>query len=344
MFLFLIKISVFMPHICRETKKHFTMTDFDRQNFNQLTLCHLIITSHKEVLFRSSDDVGVFLNSIALAAYSTETRVLVDAEMSTHSHIGIFSPKPTEFCRSLRIRYSRYFNRKYRREGRFGDIGCYVTCLSGVAHICTAVSYILRNGLHHGVSSTPFGYPYCSANSLFVKDFGRSVSGKCITSRAEIESFLPRFSKFPDGYVMDSKGVFLRESFEEVQLVESLYVTPRSFLYNMNRLSGEEWCRDQERDGNGKPPVTLQNMEVGWSPDELSRMLKAERGHSFISKPIDDFSLCELVDNELVRYYGKFSVYELSRSQRKKIADTLCNEMKVPVAQASRVLALEYDC
>lgn len=311
-------------------------------NFNQLTICHLIITSHKEVLFREAKDVGTFLNCIALAAYSTETRILADAEMSTHCHLGIISPRPNEFCRSVRIRYSRYFNKKYKRDGRFGETGCYVTFLDGAAHICTAISYILRNGLHHGISPTPFGYPYCSVNYLFTKDLGRDSFKQSITDRNEIASCLPKCSEFPDGYAMDSSGVFLRESFEEIKLVESLYVSARSFLYNMNRLSGEEWCRDQERDGNSKRPVTLQNMEIGWTESEMSRMLKAERGHSFINKSMDDFSLCKLVDNDLVTHFRKSSVYELSKRQRQKIADTLCRDLKVPAAQASRVLAMEY--
>lgn len=311
-------------------------------NFNQLTLCHLIITSHEEVLFRNATDVGVFLNCLALAAYSTESRILVDAEMSTHSHIGLLSPRPTEFCRSARIRYSRYFNAKYKRNGRFGDIGCYVAHLKGAAHICTAISYILRNGLHHGASSTPFGYPYSSVNCLFARELGRGQASGLITSRKEISSLLPRYDIFPDNYVMNSDGVFLRESFEEIQLVESLYVTPRSFLYNMNRLSGEEWKRDQERDGAEGEPVTLMNMETGYTETEMSRMLKAERGHSFMNMGTDDFTLCGIVDNELLRRFRKSSVYELSPRQKQMVAETLQYDLKASQKQISRILALEY--
>lgn len=313
------------------------------QNFSQLKLCHLVITSHKEVLFRSAEDVGAFLNCLALAAYSTRTRIIVDAEMSTHSHIGILSSQPTEFDRSVRIRYSKYFNRKYNRGGRFGDIGCFTAYLSGAAHICTAISYILRNPVHHGISATPFGYPHSSANCIFAKDLGRMPQKGMIGSRREISSFLPRYSEFPDGYVMSPEGVFARESFEEIQLVESLYVTPRSFLYNMNRLSGEEWRRDQERDGTGIEPVTLQSMEVRYSESEVSRMLKAERGHSFMNMGADDFTLCGVVDNDIIRRFGKDSVYELSLLQKRKATEILCHELKASATQASRILAMDYN-
>ena len=313
------------------------------QNFGQLKLCHLVITSHKEVLFRSAADVGAFLNCLALAAYSTGTRILVDAEMSTHSHIGLLSSRPTEFDRSVRIRYSKYFNRRYKRSGRFGDIGCFTAYLNGAAHICTAISYILRNPVHHGISATPFGYPHSSANCIFAKDLGRMPQNGAITSRREISSFLPSYNEFPDGYAMSPEGVFVRESFEEIQLVESLYVTPRSFLYNMNRFSGEEWRKDQERDGTGIEPVTLQNMEVGYSESEMSRMLKAEKGHSFMNMGADDFTLCSVVDNDIIRRFGKVSVYDLSLSQRRKAAETLCHELKASPTQASRILALEYN-
>lgn len=311
-------------------------------NFNQLKLCHLVITSHKEMLFRNADDVGVFLNCLALAAYSTDTRVLVDAEMSTHSHTGILSSKPIEFDRSTRIRYSRYFNKKYNRNGRFGDIGCYTSFMNGAAHICTAISYILRNSVHHGVSSTPFGYPFSTANSIFAKELGRSAPERMITSRSEISSFLPRYSEFPDGYAMTPGGVFARESFEEIQLVESFYVSPRSFLFNMNRLSGEEWSKDQEKDGTGSEPVTLKSMETGCPESELSRMLQAERGHAFMNMGVDDFTLCGIVDNDIIKRFHKTSVYELSIEQKQKIANILCHDLKASPVQASRILAMEY--
>lgn len=290
-------------------------------NFNQLKLCHLVITSHKEMLFRNADDVGVFLNCLALAAYSTDTRVLVDAEMSTHSHTGILSSKPIEYDRSTRIRYSRYFNKKYNRNGRFGDIGCYISFMNGAAHICTAISYILRNGVHHGVSSTPFGYPFSTAKSIFAKELGRSAPERLITSRNEIPSFLPRYSKFPDGYAMTPGGVFARESFEEIQLVESFYVSPRSFLFYMNRLSGEEWSKDQEKDGTGSEPVTLKSMETGCPESELSRMLQAERGHAFMNMGVDDFTLCGIVDNDIIKSSTKhpFTNFPLNKNKKLRI-------------------------
>ena len=312
-------------------------------NINKLSFCHLIFTSHKEVLFRNSYDVGIFLNCIALAAYATQTRILADAEMSTHCHIGILSPKPTDFCRSTRIRYSKYFNHKYNRKNRFGDVGCYMSLMNGPAHICTAISYILRNGLHHGISSTAFGYPYCSVNTLFSNDLRRTNQFNIISARNEISSFLPRNSRFPDYYIMSDNGVFLRESFEEVQLVESFYVSPRAFLYNMNRLSSEEWIREQEKDGNECTPVTLQSMELVRSESEISAMLRAERGHAFINKTDNDFNLCETVDNNLLRKFHKSSVYDLSIEQKRRIANILQYDLKATQSQISRILALEYN-
>ena len=77
---------------------------------------HICFTSHNEVMFRDPEDHGMFLNLMALRAFSMDTEVLVDAQMSTHVHLGIFSGNPQLFAASLRMSYSKYFNRKYDRK------------------------------------------------------------------------------------------------------------------------------------------------------------------------------------------------------------------------------------
>jgi hypothetical protein len=44
---------------------------------------------------------------------------------------------------------------------------------------------------------------------------------------------------------MNEDGMFLRESFMEIPQLELLFVTPRGFLYQMNRISDEIWQKEQ---------------------------------------------------------------------------------------------------
>ena len=102
-----------------------------------------------------------------------KTFLLADAEMSTHTHIGVRTENPYEMIERAWLLYTRYFNNKYRRQGRLGEKTPFVLELEGLHHILAAICYILRNPLHHGLSLTPFGYAHSSANTYFSKELGK---------------------------------------------------------------------------------------------------------------------------------------------------------------------------
>jgi uncharacterized protein YbbC (DUF1343 family) len=149
--------------------------------------------------------------------------------------------------------YTKYFNGKYGRKGRMGEKGTYVLRVNGFNHQLVLNNYIFRNGLHHCAAATAFGYPYSSIQEMFAADLGQVLPPAVYTKRSDIASFLPRFADFPDSYVMDGSGVFLRRSFMEIRQVEMFYSSARNFLYQMNRLTDETWEEEQKKDGTGKP-------------------------------------------------------------------------------------------
>ncbi|MCR5017461.1 MAG: hypothetical protein K6A64_01530, partial [Bacteroidales bacterium] len=230
------------------------------------------------MMFRSPRDVGLFINLLALHSYRDNVDILMDAEMSTHTHLGLFAENPDEFMWKLRISYDRMFNTLYGRTGRLGEKGAFIKAIDGKIHICTGLSYIARNGLHHGLSCTAFGYPYCSAKSLFVKETGFYKWGKLIVSRDEIASLIPRRYDFPDSFAMNENGVFERTTFMATQIAEAYYGSARNYLFQMNRLSGEEWLSEQQQDGNGISPIRLVDMEPSYPTDLL---LKNETGRNY---------------------------------------------------------------
>ena len=266
--------------------------------------------------------------------------------MSTHVHLAVLSSALPKFVNILRIRYAKYFNNRYFRSGQLGESGFFFQPLAGKYHICTAISYILRNGLHHGVSATPFSYPFSSINYLFVRDLqNQHQSFEVLRNRKEIASRLPRRSKFqfPDEYVMDSHGYFLRDSFEEIQMVESYYVTPRAFLYNMNRLSGEEWASEQGKDGINSEAVTLDSIEVAYPVSDRLQMFKAETGHCFNACSKDDFELCQIVDNQYLSLYKKNSVYQLDSTQKRFVYNEMHRLFGTGKSQSGRILAISPE-
>ena len=300
---------------------------------------HICFTSHGEVMFRDEEDHGMFINLLALRAYSCDAQVMSDAEMSNHVHLNVFVNRPLRFGSLLRMSYTKYFNRKYGRSGRMGEPGIFVLRVEGLNHHIVLNNYIIRNALHHGAAASAFGYPYCTARDIFSRDLGYLQEESIITNRETIRTYLPRYSEFPDSYEMNADGVFLRRSFMEIRQVEHFYASPRNFLYQMNRLTDETWDRDQEKDGSGKP-IHLSDVEPGYSEKDIALLLKNENARNYRQNQLQDLDVCRRIDKVLLPGYGVHSIYQLTDSQRQRIARTLLYEFHLPEAQIRRCLAI----
>lgn len=293
-----------------------------------------------ELICRSEEDYARLFNCIALAAYETDSVLLADAEMSSHVHLGVRTENPCEMMSRAWMMYTRYFNKKYKRQSRLGEEAPYVLELDGLHHMLAAICYILRNPLHHGLSSTPFGYLFSSANVYFRKELGKWQDEEQLPVKSYYR-YLPRLASYPDGYKMSKSGVYMREAVIDVAEVENMFVTPRSFMYYMNRLSGEEWKSEQEKDRNMHPPVTLDVIERGIGLQSLSKMLANENGRSNYKSPFD-IELCSIVDMYIVPSFSRASVYEMTASEISDALRYLRQTYQVSESQARRCLAADY--
>ena len=298
---------------------------------------HICLSGGDEVLFRTEEDYYRAFNCLALAGYESDSSLMAEAIMSTHLHLCARTESPEELARIFRYPYARYFNSKYKRRGRLGERVPFVIQLDGLYHHLSALSYTLRNPVHHGVALTPFAYPHSSACALFRYAFGRNHSEDCLQKQFHAR-YLPSRAEYPDSYKMNSSGVFVRESVIDTSDVEHMFSSPRSFLYYMNRLSGEEWMREQEKDGNNRFPITLEHIESGINMNTLHQMLSNENGR-FDGRAMTDIQLCELIDMQLLPMYGVASVYELSRNGKERLGNYLCSTYKLSKSQVSRCLA-----
>lgn len=157
--------------ICKYNhEQHFSSTDMK-------TVKHICFTSHGEVMFRNSQDVGVLINLLALNSWKYDIAILADCEMSTHVHLVVMadSANVSGFVKNLRCQYTGYFSSRYgrARHNRLGEKNFFCLDVFGISHIQSALSYVLRNPVHHGVTSTPFAYPFSSVNDLFPMEMGR---------------------------------------------------------------------------------------------------------------------------------------------------------------------------
>lgn len=291
------------------------------------SFCQICWSSHEEVMFRKVQDINYYFNCFALACLETESRPVCDSEMTTHCHEGVFSDYPAALFSFQRYPYTRYFNSEYGRKGQIGERKPYITEIQGFHHTAAFISYVFRQGLHHGLSQTPFGYPHNSVNAIFRKALGKEPA-KDLIDRRKMSRFLPRSARnIPDNYRMNSSGLLLREDVIDTAYVEEFYITPRNFLYQMNRISNDSWKEDQAADNNSIAPVTLELVEPKCYLPHISRMLNNENARHY-REHIDDLDLCSLIDNEYILRLDKKSIYELTRTERNDMANLLNDDFK----------------
>lgn len=257
--------------------------------------------------------------------------------MSTHLHVCVRTDDIYILINRFWRSYTRYFNAKYCRKGNLGGQP-FILEIDGFHHWLTAICYVLRNPVHHGVAPTPFAYRHCSANSIFRNQTGKMATCNLLP-RKSYYKYLPKGTICPPQFQMDQSGLILRETVIDVSDVEHRFSTPRSYLFYMNRLTSEEWQREQEKDNMSQDRITLDVIERLAHNQSLSEMLKHEHGRSDY-KAIADRELCEKIDNELVGRFGKKSVYELSSEEKQQITKIIRINMKIPERQICRCLII----
>ena len=298
---------------------------------------HLCLSAGNETLFRDEEDYNRGFNSLALALYKTNSTGLVESFQSTHFHLVVQSENPADMMYAMRQSYSKYFNRRYQRSGRLGEKHHFQLEIAGLHHHLAAMTYVLRNALHHGLVPIPYAYPHCTVNAIFRKEMGKTHIEKELNQNS-FYRFVGRKAEWPSHYRMNDKGLFLRESVLDIVQVENMYATPRAFNYYMSRKSGEEWEKEQEKDNIGASPIRLEDIEQGINGQTKEKMLIYESGRSDYRK-ISDIDLCHEIDRNIIPKYGKASVYHLSRTEKEQIGEFLFRTFRIGEAQIRRCLA-----
>lgn len=299
---------------------------------------HLCWSGSEEILFRSRRDYIHGIICLYIAAYETNSLLLAYCLMSNHVHICIRTEQKKTFIKAFRYSYTRYFNSRYRRRGRLGEPRFFSLEVSGLYHLLAAISYILRNPVHHGISPTPFAYEFSSARAVFRNELGFTLNAMP-ASKKKHHNQMPDRHKLPAHVVMDDEGLIMPESIIDIADLEHQYSTVRSFLYYMNRVSGEEWEREQSEDNDGRPPIKLEDIEHGVKGTNLRDMLANMSGRTNF-KNIGDIELCHLIDTEVASRYGDETIYTLPPKSLMSIAAKLEFDHRIPKDRIARCLGL----
>ena len=299
---------------------------------------HLCLSAGDEVMFRDLEDYNRGFNCFAVALYKTNSTGLVESLMSTHMHLLVQTDSPKDFMMCFRLMHTMYFNKKYGRSGKLGEKQHFTMEVVGYHHTLAAMSYILRNALHHGVAPIPYAYPHCSANAIFMHEMGKRPEENLLPQKSYYKH-LGRTAEYPDSYKMNKSGVFLRESVLDIPQVENLFVTPRMFNFYMSRKSSEEWEAEQSKDQNNSPLINIQSIEHGVNTESVERLLLFENGKADYRK-LSDIDLCTEIDKNILPKYGKTSIYQLTPDEKKHIANHIYDTYHLSVTQIRRSLVM----
>lgn len=281
---------------------------------------HYCLASHDEVMFRSTEDLNWAFNCLAIAANETESRILGESFMSDHMHTGIQTDSLSEFSHKYRYPYTRFFNNKYHRSGRLGERNAFHLEMIGLKHISAGMSYIFRQGLHHGLTTTPFGYEHTSINKIFAKELGKIETQENLP-RSSMWKFLPDHATVPDGWRMSPSGLLFREDVVDTKYVEELFITPKSFQYYMSRPTDEKWKAEQLEESEKCKPIDVGMIEKGVVSD-VELLKRNEFGRPDLSR-MTDLELCSLIDKQILPRMNVQTVYDLSISQRRSVGNSL---------------------
>lgn len=139
--------------------------------------------------------------------------------------------------------------------------------------------------------------------------------------------YLPGRGPLPSQYRMNESGMILREDILEVALVESMYGTPRNFLYQMNRVGDEIFREDQAKEESTSPLITLALIEKGTPELDAAQLLRNENGKHNPNN-ITDIELCELIDNHYLPMCCNAEViYDTSLSERDRMYKRISGEL-----------------
>lgn len=314
-------------------------------------LYHISLSSTEdELLFRSDADLARGFNYLATAILGMDARLLADGFLTTHLHCLAMTDSPKELITRVRYSLARYFNALYARKGTWGERNPFILEVDGFHHTLSALNYVNRQALHHGLSLTPFGYQHSSANVFFRKQLGKDERIPLLPSNQRYK-YLPSGGSLPEQYRMDTSGLLLREDILETAHVESLYGAPRNFIYQMNKIGDEKGLQAQKEEKSSSPLITLELIERGTPENDIDFLLRNESGKLNPNR-ITDLELCALIDKTIVPQLSSSkenpSIYQIPYARRvdlfNKIRKTLWAERKKYATddQLKRCLCLGY--
>ena len=213
---------------------------------------HIFIEG-ENVLFRNDSDYIFFNNRFATSSYALITNPLAETTMSTHFHSLIEVADGTvadELIHRLRKTYNLHYTLNYGRPSGGPDVAGNVIGkihkveISDRESALHEILYILKNPVHHYVTSCPLGYSYSSAQYVFADSMVSPLIRKELQKSITVFRDLQYRQKYrtagsdqvPDDWEVLDNGMILPSSYINMKRVRAFWNNNvKSFIYDINR-------------------------------------------------------------------------------------------------------------
>lgn len=201
----------------------------------------MITTNHltEKILFRDRADFVAGMNFIAIVSFLTGVNVLSFVLMSNHIHIVIEGSRgdALKLINLFKKYYSAYYQRKYGGKDFLRRLKVDIRALRlEDESVQRAIAYVEMN---------PVAANICASSSMYQWGTGRTFFNISPEKGRRLDSYsayakhrlLKSRAQLPGDYIVGEDGYILPRSFVKVQFVESVFRTPKTYIYFLNNSS-----------------------------------------------------------------------------------------------------------
>ena len=274
----------------------------------------LVTTEHlkKGLWFRDDEDYRVGMNYVAIESIVFGVLVIAFVLMSNHVHFVLYCTEEEAwaFINGFKADCSRFLALKYGVRDLLRRNQVVVEKVSPEDESFErAVAYVQMNPPSANICLHPSGYPWGTGGTFFD---GRALKGTRLgdMSKSAVRRRLHSKHTLPADWLVGEDGYILPESYVPVELVESIFRTPKRMHFFLQNSSKAK--RRQEFQGNDLPSFRDQVLYAA-IPD-----------------------LCQSL-------FGRHSVSDLDMEQKTELVRQLRRRFGSDVRQIARVTSLPVE-
>ena len=272
----------------------------------------LVTTEHlkDKLWFKDEDDFKTGMNYVALLSATLPTHILSFVLMSNHVHfvLGGTREEALNFIFSFKTSYSKYYSNKYLYKELLRNNKIDLREISSYDEgLEKAIAYVQMNSVAANICLHPSGYPWGTGDSFFSKSQAGGTFVGEMTGRALIRVTHSKIS-LPPNYLVSEKGYILPSSYVKVELVQSIFRTPKRMAYFLQTSS------------------------------------KARRAQDLPSMPtFRDQTVAAALADLCISIYGKSQIEDLNTEQKAEILKQIRYRLSSDPNQMSRVTGISYE-